>query len=59
MRCDSTIILKTKIVKFVYPGTPVAVIYMKRLEQEYFADVVECGVPTLKDLSVVLTQMED
>lgn len=59
MRYDPTFILKTKITEFVCPGTPVAGLHMERLERECVTDVVEAGVPTLEDLGVVLTQMED
>lgn len=59
MRFDPTFILRTKFTELISPGTPVGQLHMERLELECVTDKVVPGVPTLEDLGVQLTQMED
>ncbi|KAG8243507.1 NADH dehydrogenase [ubiquinone] 1 alpha subcomplex subunit 9, mitochondrial [Homalodisca vitripennis] len=41
------------------PGTPIASLGFDKLERECISDCVMPGVPTLEDLGVTLTQLED
>lgn len=59
LRYDPSFLLKVAITELVSPGFPVGNLHMERVEREYVTDVVEEGVPTLEDLGVNLTYMED
>jgi NADH dehydrogenase (ubiquinone) 1 alpha subcomplex subunit 9 len=60
LRYDPTFMLKVKITeKFLSPGNPLGELHSERVEREYVTDCVEQGVPTLEDLGVNLTLMEN
>lgn len=60
LRFDPSFMLKVKITeKFLSPSFPLGDLHSERVEREYVTDVVEAGVPTLEDLGVQLTYMED
>lgn len=60
MRYDPTFMLRVNITeKFLSPSFPLGDLHSERVEREYVTDVVEAGVPTLEDLGVQLTYMED
>lgn len=59
LRFDPTFKLKVALTEAICPGNPVADMHHERVEREYVTDVVEKGVPTLEDLGVQLTLMED
>uniref|UniRef100_U5EV20 NADH dehydrogenase [ubiquinone] 1 alpha subcomplex subunit 9, mitochondrial n=1 Tax=Corethrella appendiculata TaxID=1370023 RepID=U5EV20_9DIPT len=59
LRYDPTFKLKVAFTEFISPSFPVGDLHFERVEREYVTDVVEKGVPTLEDLGVNLTLMED
>lgn len=59
LRWDPTFKLKVAFTEAICPGAPVGELHSERVEREYVTDVVEKGVPTLDDLGVPLTLMED
>lgn len=59
LRYDPTFMWKVALTELVSPGFPVGNLHAERVEREYVNDVVEEGVPTLEDLGVNLTYMED
>jgi len=59
MRFDPTFLLKARITEFICPGAPVGELHPQRIERECVTDKVERGVPTLEDLGVHLTPMEN
>lgn len=59
LRWDPTFLMKAKISKAICPSFPLGDLHMERIEREYVTDKVEEGVPTLEDLGVQLTHMED
>jgi len=58
MRWDPTFLLKAKLNSFICPGTPIGGLHPARIEREAVTDKVLTGVPTLEDLGVTLTTME-
>lgn len=54
-------LFKTKIsaLFFISPSHPIANLHWERVERECQSDLVEEGVPTLEDLGVSLTPMEN
>jgi NADH dehydrogenase (ubiquinone) 1 alpha subcomplex subunit 9 len=59
LRWDPTFKAKVAFNEAICPSFPVADLHHERVEREYATDVVEKGVPTLEDLGVQLTMMED
>lgn len=59
MKWDPTFMLKAKLIEAVCPGDIVGNLHPERLEREYVTDVVDKKLPTLEDLGVNLTLMED
>ncbi|XP_030378040.1 NADH dehydrogenase [ubiquinone] 1 alpha subcomplex subunit 9, mitochondrial [Scaptodrosophila lebanonensis] len=59
MRWDPTFLLKAKLTHWICPGAPVGGLHPERIEREAITDKVIPGVPTLEDLGVQLTNMED
>lgn len=59
LRFDPTFMIKVKLTEFICPSFPVGDLHTERVEREYVSDDVKKGVPTLEDLGVNLTLMED
>ncbi|XP_055855019.1 NADH dehydrogenase [ubiquinone] 1 alpha subcomplex subunit 9, mitochondrial [Episyrphus balteatus] len=59
MRFDPTFIMKAKLTELICPGNPIGELHMERIERECVTDNVLSGVPTLEDLGVNLTPMEN
>lgn len=59
LRWDPTFKLKVAFTEAICPSFKVGELHHERVEREYVTDVVEKGVPTLEDLGVPLTLMED
>lgn len=59
LRYDPTFMMKVKFVEAITPSWPIGNIHSERVEQEYVTDNVIEGMPTLEDLGVNLTYMED
>ncbi|XP_065359395.1 NADH dehydrogenase [ubiquinone] 1 alpha subcomplex subunit 9, mitochondrial [Calliphora vicina] len=59
MRFDPTFVLKTKMTEMICPNQPVGGLHLERLEMECVTDKVLNNVPTLEDLGVQLTPMEN
>lgn len=59
LRYDPTFKLKVAFTEAIQTSWPVGHLHHERVEREYVTDVVERGVPTLEDLGVPLTLMED
>lgn len=59
LRWDPTFKLKVKLTNLICPGAPIGGLHLDRVEREFVTDKVIPGVPTLEDLGVQLTNMED
>lgn len=59
MRWDPTFMIKVAVSEAISPSFPIGNLHKERVEREYISDLVEEGVPTLEDLGVNLTYMED
>lgn len=59
LRYDPTFMIKVKLTEFISPSFPIGDLHTERVEREYVSDDVKKGVPTLEDLGVNLTLMED
>ncbi|EDV97697.1 NADH dehydrogenase [ubiquinone] 1 alpha subcomplex subunit 9, mitochondrial [Drosophila grimshawi] len=59
MRWDPTFKLKARLTSLICPGAPVGGLHLDRIEREAITDKVLPGVPTLEDLGVQLTTMEE
>lgn len=59
LRYDPFFMAKVRFNEFIQTSWPVADLHRERLEREHVTDVVADGVPTLEDLGVNLTFMED
>ncbi|KAJ9585216.1 hypothetical protein L9F63_002979 [Diploptera punctata] len=59
MRYDPTFYMKVKITEMLSPNYPIGVLYFEGLELQHTTDTVLPGIPTLEDLGVTLTKMED
>lgn len=59
LRWDPTFKLKVALTEAICPSHIIANLHHERIEREHVTDVVEKGVPTLEDLGVQLTLMED
>lgn len=59
LRYDPTFMMKVALTEYICPSFPVGDLHTERVEREYVTDEVMKGVPTLEDLGVTLTYMED
>lgn len=59
MRFDPFFQIKVALTNAVSPSYPIANLHWERIERENVTDTVLKGVPTLEDLGINLTQMED
>ncbi|XP_063236665.1 NADH dehydrogenase [ubiquinone] 1 alpha subcomplex subunit 9, mitochondrial [Bacillus rossius redtenbacheri] len=59
MRFDPLFLARVKALELVSPNTPVGLLHFEGLEMQHTTDRVVPGVPTLEDLGVALTSMED
>lgn len=59
MRYDPTFMMKAALAEAISPSFPIGNLHKERIEREYVTDVVDKSVPTLEDLGVNLTYMED
>lgn len=59
MKYDPLFYLKTKLTTKLSLSNPVGEVNTERVEKEFISDVILDGVPTLEDLGVNLTLMED
>jgi len=59
LRWDPTFKLKVAFSEAIQLSWPIGNLHHERVEREYVNDVVQKGVPTLEDLGVQLTLMED
>lgn len=59
LRWDPTFKAKIAFTEAICPSFPMGDMHHERVEREYVTDVVAKGVPTLEDLGVQLTLMED
>lgn len=59
LRYDPTFMMKVKLTELISPSFPLGDLHTERVEREYVTDDVKKGVPTLEDLGVNLTLMED
>lgn len=59
MKWDPFFQMKVSMTKMISPSHPMANLHWERLERECGTDVVERNLPTLEDLGVNLTRMED
>ena len=59
LRFDPTFKAKVAFTEAICPSFPIADLHHERVEREYATDAVVKGVPTLEDLGVQLTLMED
>ncbi|XP_058840078.1 NADH dehydrogenase [ubiquinone] 1 alpha subcomplex subunit 9, mitochondrial-like [Topomyia yanbarensis] len=59
LRYDPTFMMRVRLTEFICPSFPVGELHTERVEREYVTDDVEKGVPTLEDLGVNMTLMED
>ncbi|XP_059060052.1 NADH dehydrogenase [ubiquinone] 1 alpha subcomplex subunit 9, mitochondrial [Achroia grisella] len=59
MKYDPILPLKVALVNLISPAYPFGNLHWESLEREATTDVVEPGLPTLEDLGVNLTQIED
>lgn len=59
LRWDPTFMLKVYLTELICPSHHIGELHRERIEREYVTDVVEECVPTLEDLGVQLTKMED
>lgn len=59
LRWDPTFKLKVALTEAFSPSFPLGDLHSERVEREYITDNVEKGIPTLEDLGVNLTYMED
>ncbi|XP_055536106.1 NADH dehydrogenase [ubiquinone] 1 alpha subcomplex subunit 9, mitochondrial [Wyeomyia smithii] len=59
LRYDPTFMMKVRFTEFICPSYNVGDLHTERVEREYVTDDVKKGIPTLEDLGVNLTLMED
>lgn len=59
MRFDPFFKIKVSITEKICPGNPVGNLHWERVERECVSDNFICDLPTLEDLGVQLTHMED
>ncbi|XP_022902038.1 NADH dehydrogenase [ubiquinone] 1 alpha subcomplex subunit 9, mitochondrial [Onthophagus taurus] len=58
-RFDPSFAMKVTLTNLVSPSWPLFNLHWERVEREYVTDCVEHGVPTLEDLGVNLTSLEN
>lgn len=59
MRWDPSFMIKANVTKTVCLGHPMGNVHPERIEREFITDVVLSNIPTLEDLGVQVTAMED
>ncbi|PNF28532.1 NADH dehydrogenase [ubiquinone] 1 alpha subcomplex subunit 9, mitochondrial [Cryptotermes secundus] len=59
MRFDPIFLAKTWCIQNISPSWPIGLLHFEGLELQHTTDTVLPGVPTLEDLGVTLTKMED
>lgn len=59
MRYDPFFAMRVTISNMISPNYPIGNLHWERIERECVTDIVEPGVPTLEDLGVTLTHMEN
>lgn len=59
MRLDPLFILRTQLSFMISPNEPIGGIHMERLELECVTDKIDKVTPSLEDLGVELTSLED
>lgn len=59
MRYDPTFFLKTWFNEKITISHPIGDLHKERIEREHVSDVIDDAIPTLEDLGVNLTYMED
>lgn len=59
MRYDPLFQAKVTLTNLISPSYPIGNLHWERIEREHVTDQLERGVPTLEDLGVHLTQMEN
>lgn len=59
MKWDPTFMLKVKLTEFICPNEIVGNLHTERVEREYVTDQVDKKLPTLEDLGVNITKLED
>ncbi|XP_047121166.1 NADH dehydrogenase [ubiquinone] 1 alpha subcomplex subunit 9, mitochondrial [Schistocerca piceifrons] len=59
MRYDPLFSLRVTLTEMLCPSWPVGYLHWEGIEKEHTTDILESGVPTLEDLGVTLTHMED
>lgn len=59
MKWDPSFWLKVRLTEWICPNDIVAHLHTERVEREHVTDIVEEEVPTLEDLGVNLTTLEE
>lgn len=59
MKWDPTFMLKVKLNELICPGNFMGDLHSERVEREFITDVVDKKLPTLEDLGVTLTPIEN
>lgn len=59
LKWDPTFMMKVKFTEFICPNEYVGNLHSERVEREFVTDVVDKKLPTLEDLGVNLTKLED
>lgn len=59
LRYDPFFKIRVAATNLVCPSWPVGYLTWERIERENFTDIVQSDLPTLEDLGVTLTHMED
>ncbi|XP_067000318.2 NADH dehydrogenase [ubiquinone] 1 alpha subcomplex subunit 9, mitochondrial [Anabrus simplex] len=59
MRYDPVFKARVTLTEMICPGWPVGYLHWEGIEKEHTSDELVEGVPTLEDLGLVLTEMED
>jgi NADH dehydrogenase (ubiquinone) 1 alpha subcomplex subunit 9 len=59
LRYDPTFKAKVAFTEMISPSFPLGDLHKERVEREYVSDTIEEGIPTLEDLGVNLTLMEE
>lgn len=59
LRWDPIFKAKVTLANLVSPSYPIGNLHWERIEREHLTDTLEKGVPTLEDLGIQLTAMEN
>lgn len=59
MKYDPILSLKVKLINMISPAYPLGGLHWESLEKEATSDIIDDSLPTLEDLGVHLTNMED